>query len=56
VPTKVGARTITVDTERHTLYLPTADFGPAPAPTPERPHPRPTIVPDTFVILQLERQ
>jgi hypothetical protein len=56
VPTEVGARTITIDPDRHILYLPTAEFGPAPAPTPEHPRPRPAIVPDSFVILQLELQ
>ncbi len=56
VPTKVGARTIAVDQQRHILYLPTADFGPAPPATPERPRPRPVIIPDSFVILQLEQQ
>ena len=56
IPTNTGARTIAVDTERHILYLPTADFGPSPAATPERPRPRPSIIPDSFVVLQLEPQ
>jgi len=53
--TQIGARTITVDPETHTLYLPTAEFGPAPAPTPERPRPRPTILPNTFCILKIQK-
>ncbi len=31
----------------------TAKFGPPPAPTPEQPHPRHTILPDSFVVLVL---
>jgi YVTN family beta-propeller protein len=52
---QIGARTITVDPETHTLYLPTAEFGPAPAPTPERPRPRPAILPNTFCILKIQK-
>ena len=55
VTTQIGARTIAVDPETHTLYLPTAEFGPAPAPTPERPRPRPTILPNTFCILKIQK-
>ncbi len=56
VQSRRGARTITIDPVSHTLYLPTAEFGPTPAPTAEHPRPRPSIVPNSFVILQLERQ
>jgi DNA-binding beta-propeller fold protein YncE len=55
VATQIGARTITVDPKTHTLYLPTAEFGPAPAPTQERPHPRPVIMPNTFCILKIQK-
>lgn len=55
VKTQAGARTITVDPTTHTLYLPTAEFGPAPAPTAERPHPRPAILPNSFVILKIQK-
>ena len=51
VPTQKGARTMAVDTKTHKIYLPTAQFGPAPAATPENPRPRPAIIRDTFVIL-----
>jgi DNA-binding beta-propeller fold protein YncE len=51
VKTERGARTMTLDTKTHKLYLPTAQFGAAPAPTAERPHPRPAIVPNSFVVL-----
>jgi DNA-binding beta-propeller fold protein YncE len=55
VATQVGARTITVDPITHTLYLPTAEFGPAPVPTPEQPRPRPAILPNTFCILKIQK-
>jgi DNA-binding beta-propeller fold protein YncE len=50
-PTQRGARTLALDPASGTVYTPTAAFGPPPAPTPERPHPRPSIVPGTFVVL-----
>jgi DNA-binding beta-propeller fold protein YncE len=51
VATERGARTMVVDPKTHRIYLPTARFGPPPAPTEDRPHPRPSILPDSFVIL-----
>jgi DNA-binding beta-propeller fold protein YncE len=53
VPTQKGARTIALDALSHHLFLPTAQFGPPPAPTTERPHPRPSIVPGTFEVLEV---
>jgi DNA-binding beta-propeller fold protein YncE len=49
--TQRGARTLALDEKTHDVYLATAEFGAPPAPTPERPRPRPTIVPGSFVIL-----
>ena len=54
VTTQKGARTIAIDSKTHHVYLPTAEFGPAPEPTTENPHPRATIKPGTFVILDIE--
>jgi|PersoiStandDraft_1058852.scaffolds.fasta_scaffold07083_2 YVTN family beta-propeller protein len=51
VVTEPGARTMALDEATHTIYLPTADFGPPPAPTKENPHPRRSIVDGTFRIL-----
>jgi DNA-binding beta-propeller fold protein YncE len=51
VPTQKGARTLALDSKTHNIFLVTAKLGPAPAPTPENPHARPSIVPDTFVVL-----
>lgn len=51
--TQVGARTITVDVNTHHLYLPTAEFNPPPAATADNPHPRPTVKPNSFVVLDV---
>jgi YVTN family beta-propeller protein len=49
--TQKGARTVTLDPKTHKVFLITAEFGPPPAPTAERPHPRPSIVPGSFTLL-----
>ena len=51
VPTQRGARTMALDPAKHQIFLVTAKFGPPPAPTAEQPHPRPAILPDSFVVL-----
>jgi len=53
VPTQRGARTMALDLNTHNIFLVTAEFGPPPAPTPDRPHPRPRAVPGTFTLLVL---
>lgn len=55
VATKRGARTMEIDLASHVVYTVSADFGPPPAPTAERPRPFPTILPGTFALLVLER-
>jgi YVTN family beta-propeller protein len=55
VATERGARTLALDETSGTIYLPTADFGPTPQPTAERPNPRPTILPGTFRVLVVGR-
>jgi hypothetical protein len=55
VPTKRGARTMTVDAKTHRVFTASADYGATPAATPENPRPRPAIVPGTFVLLVLEQ-
>ncbi|HYW34200.1 MAG TPA: YncE family protein, partial [Balneolaceae bacterium] len=47
--TQEGARTNTLDTENHHIYLPTASFKPAPKPTAKNPHPRPQMKANSFV-------
>jgi DNA-binding beta-propeller fold protein YncE len=54
VPTQAGARTISVSAKTHKIYLPTAEFGPAPEKTADNPRPRPTLKPGTFTILVIE--
>jgi len=51
VPTQRGARTMTLDPKTHKIYLPTAQFGPTPAATPQQPRPRPAALPDSFMLL-----
>lgn len=49
--TKRGARTIAVDTKNHNVYLPAAQFAPAPAATAGAPRPRPQMLPDSFGVV-----
>ena len=56
IPSRRGARTIALDEATHRLYLSTAELGPPPSPTAERPHPRPSIIPGTFAVLVMEQQ
>jgi DNA-binding beta-propeller fold protein YncE len=54
VKTEYGARTMAVDTKTHRVFMPSADWGPAAAPTPGNPNPRRPMVPDSFRVLVLE--
>jgi DNA-binding beta-propeller fold protein YncE len=51
VPTQRGSRTMAIYPKTHNVYLPAAQFLPPPAPTPDNPKPRPTMVKDSFVVL-----
>ncbi len=53
INTERGARTICIDKKTHHIYLPTAEFNPAPEATAENPHPRPGIKSGTFTILDI---
>jgi YVTN family beta-propeller protein len=55
LPTQRGARTMAYDAGSDRVYLVTADFGPRPAATAENPHPRPPLVPGSFVVLVVGR-
>jgi hypothetical protein len=55
VPTAPRARTMAYDAAADRIYLVTAEFGPAPAATPENPRPRPTVLPGSFVVLVVGR-
>jgi DNA-binding beta-propeller fold protein YncE len=51
VSTQEGARTMALDDKTHRVFLVTAKFGPPPAATTDNPHPRHSILPDSFVVL-----
>jgi YVTN family beta-propeller protein len=51
VSTQRGARTMSLDTKTHNIFLVTAEFGPPPAPTADQPRPRPSVVPNSFTLL-----
>jgi len=51
VPTQQGARTLALDSKTHNVFVVTAKFGPPPAATTDNPHPRRSIMPDSFVVL-----
>ena len=51
VTTQVSARTMILDPATHTLYFAAAKLGPAPPPTEDNPHPRPSVAANSFVIL-----
>jgi len=52
-PTQKGARTISINTKNHRVYLPTAELGETPAVTAENPRPRASIKPNSFTILEI---
>lgn len=51
IKTEYGAKTMGLDTKTHNLFVDTAEFGQAPAPTAERPRPQRVPVPGTFHVL-----
>ena len=54
VKTEKGARTMAFDASTGRIYLVTAQFGPTPAATEAMPHPRRSVVPDSFEIIVVE--
>jgi hypothetical protein len=53
VPTMASARTMSVDTRSHHLYLPAAEYNPVPEATSDNPRPRRTIKPDSFLVMDI---
>jgi YVTN family beta-propeller protein len=51
LPTVPATKTMIVDPDTGTVYIPAAQFGPRPAATPETPKPRAPMVPNSFVVL-----
>jgi DNA-binding beta-propeller fold protein YncE len=56
ITTQRGARTMELDPRTHRVFLVTAELGPQPAPTPEDPHPIPSMTPGTFRLLVFGQQ
>src|SRR5215813_108574 len=53
--TQAGARTMALDPKTHEVYTVTAKFGARPAATAANPNPRPSIEPNSFVVLVLSK-
>lgn len=51
IKTEFGAKTMGFDSKTNRVFVDTAKFGPAPAPTTEHPHPRQRPIPGTFHVL-----
>jgi DNA-binding beta-propeller fold protein YncE len=51
VVTRLGARTMTVDSRTHDVYLSRAERGEIPAASETQPRPRAPVIPDTFEVL-----
>jgi YVTN family beta-propeller protein len=49
--TKLGARTMAVDSSTGAIYTVSADLGPKPPASPSNPKRRPAVLPDSFVVL-----
>jgi len=52
IETARGARTIALDATSHHVFVTTAMLGEAPSPTTDNPHPRPAVLPNTFMVLE----
>ena len=55
VKTARGGRTMELDPKTHNIYIATAEFAPAVAPTTEVPRPRPKVVPGSFMVMEFGR-
>ena len=56
LPTMKGGRTMTYDSRTDRIYIVAAELGPRPAATAANPHPRPSILPDTFQVIVIGRK
>jgi DNA-binding beta-propeller fold protein YncE len=55
VATHRGARTMIFDAGTNRVYVVAAEYGPAPAATADNAHPRPSVVPGSFMVLVVGR-
>ncbi|MGH8041936.1 MAG: YncE family protein [Rudaea sp.] len=53
IPTQTSARTMALDQATGHVFLSAAELGPRPEPTATDPHPRPTVKPGSFTILEV---
>ena len=53
ITTQFGTRTMTLDPKTHHVFTVTADFKPAPPPTPDNPRPRRQPIAGSFVVFEL---
>jgi len=51
VSTQKSARTMALDSTTHRVYLVAAEFGAAPTPSADQPHPRPAVIDGSFKVL-----
>jgi YVTN family beta-propeller protein len=55
IKTMYGSKTMALDPKTHHIFIGAAKFGKPPAATKERPHPRPQVIPSSFMILEYGR-
>lgn len=55
IKTPSRSKTFALDEKTHRLFVPSADFGPAPAPSKDNPKGRPPVLPGTFKVLFFDR-
>jgi DNA-binding beta-propeller fold protein YncE len=55
IKTKPGSKTMALDLKTHDLFLPAADFKPAPAGGANNPRQRPSMIPGTFAVLRFSK-
>lgn len=54
--TQKGARTMSYDSSTDRVYLVTAEYGAKPDATAANPHPRPSVIPDSFTVIVVGRK
>jgi YVTN family beta-propeller protein len=55
IKTQKGAKTIAFNPKTNHVFVSAAEFGKTPEPTKENPEPKPSIKPNTFVVMEIEQ-